>query len=94
MTTFEKELEGLINAHSKENESNTPDYILAQYICSCLAAFNVAVQHRENWYGRDRCQFFTGANLTSVAPDTIEGDGNGIVLEGFEGVEWQIGKDT
>lgn len=53
METFEKELENLINRHSKENESNTPDFILAQYICGCLATFNVAVQQRENWYGRD-----------------------------------------
>ena len=49
-TTFEKELESLINKHSKENESNTPAFILAQYIAGCLAAFNTAVQQRENWY--------------------------------------------
>ena len=37
----------------KENESNTPDFILAQYLESCLTAFNTATQQRENWYGRD-----------------------------------------
>lgn len=53
--TFEKELELLINRHSQENASNTPDsdFILAQYLMGCLAAFNVAVQQRETWYGRD-----------------------------------------
>ncbi len=50
---FEKELESLINRFSKENESNTPDFILAQYLSGCLATFNVAVQQRETWYGRD-----------------------------------------
>ena len=50
---FEKELESLINKHSLENESNTPDYILAQYLISCLSAFTQATQQRENWYGRD-----------------------------------------
>jgi len=50
---FEKELEALINKHSLENESNTPDWILAQYLISCLAAFTRATQQRENWYGRD-----------------------------------------
>ena len=50
---FEKELETLINRHCKENESNTPDFILAQYVAGCLAAFNTAVQQRETWYGRD-----------------------------------------
>ena len=51
--TFEKELEQLINCHSKENESNTPDFILAQYLSACLIAFNMAVQQRETLYGRD-----------------------------------------
>ena len=51
--SFEEELELLINRHSKENESNTPDFILAQYMAGCLAVFNTAVQQRELWYGRD-----------------------------------------
>ena len=41
--TFEKELENLINIHSMENDSDTPDFILAEYLRKCLAAFNVAV---------------------------------------------------
>lgn len=51
--SFEKELENLINRHSKENDSNTPDFILAQYISGCLATFATATQQRETWYGRD-----------------------------------------
>jgi len=50
---FRKELEILINRHSIENESNTPDWILANYIRSCLESFNSAIQQREAWYGRD-----------------------------------------
>lgn len=50
---FEKELESLINRHCMENPSNTPDFILAQYMRGCLEAFNTAVQQRETWYGRD-----------------------------------------
>lgn len=50
---FSKELTDLINRCSKENESNTPDFILAQYIEGALAAFTTAVQQRETWYGRD-----------------------------------------
>lgn len=53
MTKFAEELGLLINRHSKENDSNTPDYILAQYLQGCLSVFNVAVQQRENWYRRD-----------------------------------------
>ena len=52
-TAFEKALEALINQHSIENASNTPDWILAQYLLGCLAAWNTGVQQRETWYGRD-----------------------------------------
>jgi len=49
---FEKELEDLINKHSMENGSNTPDFILAQYLKGCLDNFNIIIQARESWYGR------------------------------------------
>uniref|UniRef100_A0A6M3L9J3 Uncharacterized protein n=1 Tax=viral metagenome TaxID=1070528 RepID=A0A6M3L9J3_9ZZZZ len=52
MDDFYKELEVLINKYSKETASNTPDWILAQYMLSCLSAFEAAVQEREVWYGR------------------------------------------
>lgn len=51
--TFEKELEILINRHCVENASNTPDFILAQYMKACLLAFETATQQRETWHGRD-----------------------------------------
>src|SRR5439155_27072301 len=51
--SFPQELESVINRNSKENVSNTPDFILAQYLESCLLAFDTAVQQRETWYGRD-----------------------------------------
>lgn len=43
MEEFQKELEQLINRHSVENGSNTPDYVLAQYLVACLAAYEGAV---------------------------------------------------
>ena len=52
-TPFEQELTSLINKYSMENGSNTPDFILANYLQDCLRIFNVTVQQRENWYGRD-----------------------------------------
>lgn len=52
-TCFEVELRRLINRYSQENASNTPDWILAQYLRGCLSTFNVAVQQRETWYGRN-----------------------------------------
>lgn len=53
MSDFERLLAGLLNAHSMENASNTPDFILAQYLKGCLETFVTAIQQRENWYGRD-----------------------------------------
>lgn len=49
---FEAELRGLINKYSQENESNTPDFILAEYLSDCLDIYNLAVRAREKWYGR------------------------------------------
>lgn len=47
--TFEKELEELINKHSKENESDTPDFLLAEYLVACLENWNNIVKKREAW---------------------------------------------
>jgi len=49
--TFRKELEYLINRYSMENGSQTPDFILADYLVGCLEAFNTAVNDRGRWYG-------------------------------------------
>lgn len=49
---FYNQLTNLINQHSQENLSNTPDYILAKYVGDCLIAFNYAVNRREVFYGR------------------------------------------
>lgn len=48
---FQEDLEHLINKHSMEKGSNTPDFILARYLTECLAAFDLAQVHRQNWYG-------------------------------------------
>lgn len=52
-TLFERELTSLINRYSKENDSNTPDFMLAQYLTGCLNHFNAIVNMREKWYGRE-----------------------------------------
>lgn len=50
-TDFQQELSALINKHSIEDESNTPDYILAQYIRKVLSAYNECIISRDEWYG-------------------------------------------
>ena len=45
------EITRLLNIASRENVSNTPDFILAQYLMGCLEAYEAAVVQRDNWYG-------------------------------------------
>lgn len=47
--TFTDGLSKLLNSHSMENASNTPDFILAEYMKSCLDAYNKAVTANTKW---------------------------------------------
>lgn len=42
----------VINKHSRENASNTPDFILGEYLVHCLINFERASWARESWYGK------------------------------------------
>ncbi len=46
------DIEVAINVHSAENGCDTPDFILAEFLTDCLAAFDKTVKARERWYGR------------------------------------------
>lgn len=52
-TNLEEEMANVLNRFCAENESNTPDWILAQFLLNCLSAWNRGVQQRETLYGRD-----------------------------------------
>jgi len=52
-TQFEKDLMGVLNKHSKENTSNTPDFALMFFLVGCLDAWNNAMFSRETYYGRE-----------------------------------------
>lgn len=52
-TTLVQEIRCAINRLSMERESNTPDYVLAEFLSSSFAAFNAAVNKRETHYGRN-----------------------------------------
>ena len=43
------EIRTVLNRHSAENGSNTPDFILADYLLDCLRAFDHASQARAAW---------------------------------------------
>lgn len=50
MSELREQIEGAINSCGAENGSNTPDYILAQYLINCLEAFDYATKARDDWY--------------------------------------------
>ncbi len=49
---FREELRSLLNRHSREAASGTPDFILANYLARCLDVYDQTLIERENWYGR------------------------------------------
>ena len=46
-----REIEQLINRYSRENESNTPDFLLAAFLTSCLIAWEETTKLRDRWFG-------------------------------------------
>lgn len=53
MDELRNELKVLLNKHSRENASDTPDHILARYMESCLMAFEEATRARDKWWRFD-----------------------------------------
>jgi len=51
--TLEDAIRTLLNQYSRENESNTPDFILAEYMIKSLENFEKASKARETWYGKE-----------------------------------------
>jgi len=52
MEAFEKKLADLINSHSLENGSNTPDFLLATYLIGCLANWNLITRARDKFFDK------------------------------------------
>ena len=50
MPSFRDDLADVINRHGRESGSNTPVFILAMYLESCLVAFDVAVTSNADWH--------------------------------------------
>ena len=45
-----KAISEAINSVSAENGSDTPDFILADFLTDCLEAWNTAIKRRNDWY--------------------------------------------
>lgn len=78
---FTRELEHLINKYSMENESNTPDYILAKYLERCMTNYALTISETDKHKGKP-----------FINPEYIQADGMhkiGTSLEDFK--EIQVG---
>ncbi len=47
-----RDIAQVLNRHSAENGSNTPDFILSDFLLGCLATYDSTQARRERWYGR------------------------------------------
>ena len=52
-TELLKGITDLLNKTCSENASNTPDFILAEFLLDCLYAFNRSVNKRNKWYKKE-----------------------------------------
>jgi hypothetical protein len=50
MKDFVEDIREVINRHSREIVSDTPDFILAQFINATLEAFEQTTNTRREWY--------------------------------------------
>jgi hypothetical protein len=48
---IKKDFSAVINKHSLENQSNTPDFIYAEFLAHCMIALTQAIKQRDDWYG-------------------------------------------
>lgn len=65
---FRRELSTLINRHSVERGSDTPDFILADFLCGCIMGWNAAIRARDKWW--DHTTFPRPSASDSVTPSS------------------------
>jgi hypothetical protein len=58
--SLHRPLARLLNIACRENASDTPDFILAQFMLQCLIAFEQASNERRAWHGEERAEVKTG----------------------------------
>ena len=87
MSKFEDELRALVNKYSLENDSDTPDFLLARYMCQSLDLFQTITRHRDHYYGRSRKTEIQAPNGFSTVNRVVIGGTDRTVVQvaGVEG---------
>ena len=47
-----REISSVLNKYIQENRSNTPDYMLAEFMLGCLNVYENTISKREVWFNR------------------------------------------
>lgn len=75
-TRFRDQLQDLINSNSMENGSDTPDFMLAEFLTDALMSFDRLMQRRDGWYGGShrqlKAQLEAEGAHTAAANDHID----------------------
>lgn len=48
--TFQEALQHVINLYNEESRSDTPDFLLTEYLISCLNTWSYITRQRDKWY--------------------------------------------
>lgn len=68
-----KQLQRLVNRLSLENGSDTPDFILAQFLWDSLKAFEAATNSRDVFWGHKHLQTDPSSLVQPVTPSAPTG---------------------
>jgi len=66
---FKGELAKAINKYCIENGSNTPDFVIADYLFECIRNLETAINDRAAWFGR-----YDKINESDPDPGEMDGD--------------------
>ena len=72
--SFQEEIRWVINKCAKENDSDTPDFILAQYLIDCINAYAKAVRSRDNHFDYEPWSGGTDDDEDELSPVGDEDD--------------------
>ena len=50
MDKLESKIKDLINEFNREADSDTPDFILAEFLINCLRSLELVINKRDGWY--------------------------------------------
>jgi len=69
--SFRRELAGLLNQYNQERGSDTPDFILAEYLEGCLEVFDRCTRQRMDHYNSAKIETSPGYNDPGPHTDRV-----------------------